>query len=108
MNKLSLIEKRNMAIEELVKYHSELRKEDYRNGKELKGINLRKRIYFLVSLILKIDQLLSKEKIVVIKDEHIKNNKPKIYACTHIGGNDIQRTFQVINEPAYLATDSFE
>ncbi len=102
MNKLNIIEKRNMAIEELVKYYSELRKENYRNGQELKGINLRKRIYFLVSLILKIDELLSKEKIVVIKDEHIKTNKPKIYACTHIGGNDIQRTFQVINEPAYL------
>ncbi len=102
MNKLNLIEKRKMAIEELIKYYCELRKEDYRKGKELKGINIRKRIYFLVSLILKIDQLLSKENIVIIKDEHIKTNKPKIYACTHIGGNDIQRTFQVINEPAYL------
>ena len=48
-----------MAIEELVKYYCELRKEDYWNDKELKGINIRKRIYFLVSLILKIDELYS-------------------------------------------------
>ena len=31
-----------------------------------------------------------------------KTEGPHIYACTHIGGNDIQRTFQIINVPAYL------
>ena len=103
MEKINLIKKRNMAIEELVKYYAELRKINYNNGEELKGINLRKRIHFLVDMILKIDQILSKEKIIVISDKHNTNNsKPRIYACTHIGGNDIQRTFQVIKEPAYL------
>lgn len=103
MEKMTLIKKRNMAIEELVKYYAELRKINYNNGEELKGINLRKRIHFLVDMILKIDQILSKEKIIVISDKHNTNNsKPRIYACTHIGGNDIQRTFQVIKEPAYL------
>ena len=101
--KLTLLEKRKMAIEDLVKYYSELRKYEYKNGQELKYINLRKRIHFLISFILKIDQLLSREKIVVLNDIHTSNTKkPKIYACTHIGGNDIQRTFQVIKKPAYL------
>lgn len=103
LKKISLIEKRKMSIEELVKYYSELRKCDYKNGEELKCIQLRKKIYFLIKLILKMDQLLSKEKIIILKDLHNTNeNKPRIYACTHIGGNDIQRTFQVIKEPAYL------
>lgn len=103
LKKISLIERKKMAIEELVKYYAELRKYNYRNGEELKCINLRKKIYFLVKLILNIDQLLSKEKIVVLNDLHnADGNRPRIYACTHIGGNDIQRTFQVIKEPAYL------
>ncbi len=101
--KIGLIEKRKSTIEDLVKYYAELRKYEYKNGKELKCIQLRKKIYFLIRLILNIDQLLSKEKIIVLKDLHnTKGNKARIYACTHIGGNDIQRTFQVIKEPAYL------
>ena len=103
MDKLNLFQKRKMAIEELVEYECELRKLKYTNGDKLKGINLRKKIHCLVSMILKIDQLLSKEKIVIINDKHnTESNRSRIYACTHIGGNDIQRTFQVIKEPAYL------
>ena len=103
MDKLNLFQKRKMAIEELVEYECELRKLKYNNGEKLKGINLRKKIHGLVSMILKIDQLLSKEKIVIINDKHnTESNRSRIYACTHIGGNDIQRTFQVIKEPAYL------
>lgn len=101
--KLNLFQKRNMAIEELIKYYSELRKASYFRGEKLKGIALRKKIHFLIALILKIDQLLSQEKIIIVNNRSYLNpNKPTIYACTHIGGNDIQRTFQVIPKPAYL------
>lgn len=101
--KLGLLKKRKLAIEELVLYNAELRKYNYRNGEKLKGIELRKKIHFLVNLILKIDQILSKENIIIVSDKHTGNlDKPKIYACTHIGGNDIQRAFQVIKQPAYL------
>ena len=101
--KINLIQQRKMAIEELVKYYCELRKFEFHNGKKLENIELRKRIHFLVDFILKTDQLLSKEKITIIGDKHnTETDKPRIYACTHIGGNDIQRTFQVIKEPAYL------
>ena len=43
--KLNLLEKRKLAIEELVVYYAELRKYNYRNGDNLKYINLRKKIY---------------------------------------------------------------
>ena len=101
--KKTLHEKRKMNIEELIKYYTEYRIHCYNKGDKLKGINLRKKIHFLCNAILKIDQTLSKENIVVISDKSKTNdNKPKIFACTHIGGNDIQRTFQVIKKPAYL------
>lgn len=101
--RLGLLERRKLAIEELVLYYAELRKHNYRNGEELKGIELRKKIHFLVNFILKVDQILSKENIIIVNDRHtITLDKTKIFACTHIGGNDIQRSFQVIKEPAYL------
>ena len=101
--KKNLLEKRKMAIEELVKYYAEYRIYCYNKGDKLKGIEMRKKLHPIIDLILKIDQVLSKEEIVVISNKSIvKPNESKIFACTHIGGNDIQRTFQVINEPAYL------
>ena len=101
--KKNLLEKRKMAIEELVKYYAEYRIYCYNKGDKLKGIEMRKRLHPIIDLILKIDQVLSKEEIVVISNKSIvKPNESKIFACKHIGGNDIQRTFQVINEPAYL------
>ena len=101
--KKCLLEKRRMLIEDLVKYYADYRIYCYNRGDKLKGIEFRKKIHPLINLILKIDQVLSKEEIVVISNKSIvKPNESKIFACTHIGGNDIQRTFQVINEPAYL------
>lgn len=101
--KLNLLEKRKMSIEELVNYYAEYRIYCYNKGDKLRGINLRKKIHPLVNLILKIDEVLSKEENVIVSNENkAKEGVPKIFACTHIGGNDIQRTFQVIKEPAYL------
>ena len=100
--KLSLVKRLSMNIEDLVQYHCTLRKIDFVNEKEMTGIDVRKKIYGLIKLILKTDQVLSKEKIVVLKDLHTPTAKPTIFACTHIGGNEIQRAFQVINQPAYL------
>ena len=53
--KLSLIEKRKMAIEQLVEYYAEYRIYCFEKGDKLKGIKLRKKIYPLVKLILKLD-----------------------------------------------------
>ena len=101
--KLNLFEIRSMAIEDLVKYYSELRKYEYKSGEKLNYIELRKRIHFIISVILGVDQILSKEHLHIIGDKReYASEKPKIFACTHIGGNDIQRTFQVIDDPAYL------
>lgn len=47
--KLNLIEKRNMAIEELVNYYAEYRIYCYNKGDKLKGIELRKRIHPLLN-----------------------------------------------------------
>lgn len=101
--KLNLFERRKLAIEELVNYYAEYRIYCYNKGDKLRGIELRKKIHPLINLILKIDEVLSKEKNIIIANENnARKDVPKIFACTHIGGNDIQRTFQIIKEPAYL------
>lgn len=101
-HKQSLFELRKKSVEEIEKYYRELRKYEYDNNIPLKNITIRKKIHNLMVLILKIDRLLKHEKITIIKDEHTPSNKQVIFAATHIGGNDIVRIFEAINNHAYL------
>lgn len=100
--KKKLLELRKLSIEELSKYYMQKRMWEYNHGVPLKNIIFRNKIHNLLVLIIKIDRLLSKEGLEVINDARIKTDNAKIYACTHIGGNDIQRTFEAIKDPAYL------
>lgn len=100
--KKNLLELRKLSLDELKKYYVELRKYEYENSVPLKGIKLRQKIHKLLLNIIKIDRALTKEKLIIVDDKREKTDKPIIYACTHIGGNDIQRTFEAINDHAYL------
>ncbi len=100
--KRNLMELRKLSINELSKYYMQKRKWEFEHKKPLKNIKLRNKIHSLLVLIIKIDRLIAKESIKIINDDRIKTCNPKIYACTHIGGNDIQRAFEAIKEPAYL------
>ena len=101
-NRKNLLELRKMTIKEVEKYYLELRRYEYDNNIPLKNIELRKMIHLLLLQLIKIDRVLSHEKLTVIGDERVKSKNAKIYACTHIGGNDIQRTFEAIGDHAYL------
>lgn len=104
MNKKSLLELRKLSIEELAKYYKEQRKEAIEEGIPLseKSIRIRNKIHQLLLKIVIIERLFNHETVTVLKDERVKNNHPKVFACTHIGGNDIQRTFEAMKDPAYL------
>lgn len=90
------------SIQELSRIKANKRKKRYNNGKKMRGIFVRKALHFIVAIVLKIDQIAEKEKIVIIGDKRcLPHSKPIIYACTHPGGNEIQRAFQVIGKPSY-------
>lgn len=100
--KKNLFELRKLTLEELKKYYVELRNYEYESSIPLKGIKLRQKIHKLLLSIIKIDRVLAKEKLIIVNNKSEKTDKPIIYACTHIGGNDIQRTFEAIKGHAYL------
>lgn len=91
-----------MDIDTLSDYYMEKRLERFESNIPLKGIDLRKKIHGLPLKLVELDRKVSKETVSVINDERIITDRPKIYACTHIGGNDIQRVFEAIKEHAYL------
>ena len=102
LERKNIFQLRKMTMEEIEKYYMELRKYEFENNVPLKNIEIRKKIHILLLQLIKIDRILSKEKLEIIGDQRIKSDRPKIYACTHIGGNDIQRTFEAIKDHAYL------
>lgn len=91
-------EKKAMTMEELAEYQCNRRKYEYAKKIPIKGITWRKFANVLVVGALKIDRLVNREKITILKEQ----KRPVIYACTHIGGSDAERLVEAIGKPCYL------
>lgn len=85
-----------LSIKELSEAKAAERKVRYKSGKKMRGIFLRKMLHFIVAAVLKIDQMVAKEKIAIISDRRKPTRgKHVIFACTHPAGNDIQRVLML-------------
>ncbi len=84
-----------MPLPALEEYYRLRRKDRFEQGKKLGHIQLREALYPLFALFIKADRWLRRQKIEVIGNTEIQNGQV-IYACTHIGGNDLQSIFEVI------------
>jgi len=102
MEKKNYFEKKEMTLSELNEYYRALRKELYDANESLKYIELRKKIYFLVRKIIEIELKINHISVNVLNDESVKNNKPRIYAVTHVARYDIESILLAINESAYF------
>lgn len=101
-NKLSFFELQKLNREELNDYYIRLRKYLYEKDELVKNVQLRKKLYFLTSKILKAQRLVNQNKITIINDLNKKTDKPKIFAVTHIGKFDIEIILEALKEHAYV------
>ena len=96
-------ELKKLSLDELSAYYRQLRSFEYDNNKPLESSELKKKIYFLTKLILKIDRITSGRKLIVFDDKRSKNcDKGKVYASTHVGRYDIESAMEAINEQLYF------
>lgn len=93
--KKSIFKRLFMSLPELETYHAEWRKERFQQGVKLKNIRFREKIYPVFILFLKLDRLFRKQTITVIGARK-KYKEQVIYACTHIGGNDLENVYEAI------------
>lgn len=99
----NLLKLKKMSLEELNSYYRMLRKYEYENQLPLESSELKKKIYLLTKLILKIDRLTTGRKLIVFDDKRENNiASGKIYAASHVGRYDIESTLEAINEQAYF------
>lgn len=82
-----------------------LRREERYNRKGPRATHIRFHNFMHYGLIyaLKAVRILEKRKVVVLEDKREnKGNCPTIYACSHVGGKDIESLFEAIRNPCYL------
>ena len=98
----SYLQRRKMQLAELKKYYLDKRRYEYEQGIPLKNFGLRKIIHPLPLAAIILSRMSAGQKLHIIGDKREKTNAPIIYACTHIGGDDIQMAFEAIKKHAYL------
>lgn len=101
MKKKSFYQRMKMPISELEEYYRGRRADAYEGNEPVSGMRWRRILHPLLLLGLRISRIMTGEKLCVIKDKHVNKGKPLIYACTHIGGHDVEMAFAAIKSHAY-------
>lgn len=98
----SIWQRIRMTQNELEVYYRERRAYLYRNNIPIKGIFWRKKIHGMLILGLKISRIFSKKTLHIISDKRKMTNRPIIYACTHIGWDDVEMALAAIKRPCWI------
>ena len=99
----SIIKGLTLSQDELDQYYIQKRKRHYeKRGAVPKFIKLHNFLHWLLLPCIMLLRKIGGIKLTVVCDEREKDNEPVIYACTHIGGVDIETAFEVIKKPCWL------
>lgn len=92
-----------LTQDELDQYYIQQRRRYYNKyGAIPKFIKLHNLFHWLLWPCIVLLRKINGIKLTVICDERIKTKEPVVYACTHIGGVDIETAFEVIKDPCWL------
>lgn len=81
-------------------YYCEQRKECFAQGIRLKHIWFRKEFSLLFARLLILDRLFRKHTITVIGEQK-KYKERVIFACSHIGENDVENIYEVLHHSCW-------
>ena len=65
-------------------------------------IRTRRHLHPILIRAIKLARIAGNQKLRIIRDDRIPTRKPIVYACNHIGWDDIQMTFEAIQDHAWL------
>lgn len=92
-----------LSQDELDQYYIQKRKRYYeKHGAVPKFIKLHNFFHWLLLPCIMLLRKINGIKLTVVCDERVKTKNPVVYACTHIGGVDIETAFEVIKKPCWL------
>ena len=99
----SFIKGLTLSQDELDQYYIRQRRRYYdKHGAVPKFIKLHNLCHWLLWPCIVLLRKIGGIKLTVVCDERTKTKEPVVYACTHIGGVDIETAFEVIKDPCWL------
>lgn len=93
MTRKNIIQRLIMPLPELEVYYREQRKKRFERGYRSKNIQLRQWCYPIFRAVLAVDRQFRKQTTTII-NPLIKEKKQVIFACTHIGENDLENIYE--------------
>lgn len=90
-----------MPISDLEKYYRQLRYVRFEQNVPLSWIKARKWVHYVLLLVLRFRQIFTGLSITVIGDHRKKTTLPIIYACTHIGWDDVEAVYCALKDPSW-------
>lgn len=90
---------------EIDQFHIRGRKKKYeKNQGKVKGIWLHNGMHYVLYFVVKLLRHLHRQKLVVVGDRRILPLQKEfiIYACTHVGGNDVECLIEAIKNPCFI------
>ena len=99
----SIIKGLTLSQDELDQYYIQQRRRYYdKYGAVPKFIKLHNLCHWLLWPCIVLLRKISGIELTVVCDERVKSKESVVYACTHIGGVDIETAFEVIKDPCWL------
>lgn len=90
-------------VDALTNYHLQRRKKKYaKKGAVIRNIELHSFFHDILLPIIILLRKVTKQKLIIIGDKRSDGKNKIIYAITHIGGNDVEITFEAVKLPAWL------
>lgn len=87
----------------LSEYHRMRRRKMFeKRGANVGNIAIHNIFHMILWQIIRLLRIVRKQKLIVLGDERSKTEHSIIYTVTHIGGNDVEITFEAIKNPAFL------
>lgn len=100
--KISIFRRITMPLSDLEDYYRQQRYIRFEQNARLSWIRARRWIHYALLLVLHIRQIFSGLSLTVIGDQRKKTEHPIIYACTHIGWDDVEIAYCALKDPSWL------
>lgn len=91
-----------MSVPELSEYYRGERQKKYDLRVPLKGMKFRKILHPIFVCVVALDRVIKKQTFTILSDKRIKADRPAVYACTHIGYDDIEIVCEAIKSHTYI------
>lgn len=102
MDRKNLLQRLAMPQEELEAYYRNLRAEDFRQGRVVRGLGWRRKCHPFVMALLWCSSVLAGQRLKIIGDRRESLEGPAIYACTHVGRYDIEMALRIIGRQCWF------